>query len=87
MLSHEDNETLVRIGADALMGQLMRLYWLPSSPRATSYHLESAYEGKSGMLMGVYPVRPPEWIGCLVTSSLSNATWINTGYNLLKLHT
>jgi phenylpropionate dioxygenase-like ring-hydroxylating dioxygenase large terminal subunit len=29
MLSHEDNETLVRVGPGAPMGQLMRLYWIP----------------------------------------------------------
>jgi hypothetical protein len=49
-------------------------------------HLESAGKGKSGMLMGVHPVGPPEWIGCLATSSLSNSIRMNTGYNLLELH-
>ena len=29
MLSHEDNETLVRVGPGTPMGQLMRLYWIP----------------------------------------------------------
>ena len=29
MLSQEDNQTLVRIGAGTPMGSLMRLYWLP----------------------------------------------------------
>jgi phenylpropionate dioxygenase-like ring-hydroxylating dioxygenase large terminal subunit len=29
MLSHEDNELLVRIGPGTAMGALMRLYWLP----------------------------------------------------------
>lgn len=29
MLTHEDNETLVRVGAGSVMGDLMRLYWLP----------------------------------------------------------
>ncbi len=29
MLSHEDNETLVRVGPGTTMGGLMRLYWLP----------------------------------------------------------
>jgi hypothetical protein len=37
--------------------------------------------------MGVHPIGPPEWIGCLATSSLSNPTRMNTGYNLLELHT
>ena len=32
MLSREDNELLVRVGADAPMGRLMRLYWLPFLP-------------------------------------------------------
>ena len=32
MLSREDNELLVRVGADAPMGKLMRLYWLPFLP-------------------------------------------------------
>jgi phthalate 4,5-dioxygenase len=32
MLSTEDNETLVRVGADTPMGQLMRLYWIPFLP-------------------------------------------------------
>jgi phthalate 4,5-dioxygenase oxygenase subunit len=32
MLSHEDNETLVRVGPDTPMGQLMRLYWIPFLP-------------------------------------------------------
>ncbi len=49
-------------------------------------HFKSAGEGKSGMLMGVHPVRRPEWVGCLATSSLSNPTRMNTGYNLLELH-
>jgi phthalate 4,5-dioxygenase oxygenase subunit len=29
MLTHEDNETLVRVGPDTRMGRLMRMYWLP----------------------------------------------------------
>jgi phthalate 4,5-dioxygenase oxygenase subunit len=29
MLSHEDNETLVRVGPATPMGRLMRLYWIP----------------------------------------------------------
>jgi phthalate 4,5-dioxygenase oxygenase subunit len=29
MLSHEDNETLVRVGPGTPMGQLMRRYWIP----------------------------------------------------------
>src|ERR1041385_8695032 len=29
MLSHQDNETLVRIGQDTPMGSLFRLYWIP----------------------------------------------------------
>lgn len=29
MLSHEDNETLVRVGPGTTMGGMMRLYWLP----------------------------------------------------------
>ncbi|MES2187373.1 MAG: Rieske 2Fe-2S domain-containing protein [Pseudomonadota bacterium] len=29
MLSHEDNELLVRVGAGTAMGNLMRLYWIP----------------------------------------------------------
>ena len=29
MLSHEDNERLVRVGPDTEMGRLMRLYWIP----------------------------------------------------------
>lgn len=32
MLSHEDNETLVRVGAGTPMGELMRLYWIPFLP-------------------------------------------------------
>ncbi len=32
MLSPEDNETLVRVGAATPMGQLMRLYWIPFLP-------------------------------------------------------
>jgi phenylpropionate dioxygenase-like ring-hydroxylating dioxygenase large terminal subunit len=32
MLSHDDNETLVRVGPDAPMGRLMRQYWLPFLP-------------------------------------------------------
>jgi phenylpropionate dioxygenase-like ring-hydroxylating dioxygenase large terminal subunit len=32
MLSHEDNETLVRVGSGTPMGQLMRLYWIPFLP-------------------------------------------------------
>ena len=29
MLTHEDNETLVRVGPGTAMGRLMRLYWIP----------------------------------------------------------
>ncbi|WP_424138321.1 Rieske 2Fe-2S domain-containing protein [Roseomonas chloroacetimidivorans] len=29
MLSHEDNETLVRVGSGTAMGSLFRLYWIP----------------------------------------------------------
>lgn len=29
MTSHEDNETLVRVGPGTAMGQLIRLYWIP----------------------------------------------------------
>ena len=29
MLSHEDNETLVRVGPGAAMGSLFRLFWIP----------------------------------------------------------
>src|SRR5712671_1893863 len=29
MLSHQDNETLVRVGAGTPMGSLFRLYWIP----------------------------------------------------------
>ncbi|OGA61876.1 MAG: ring-hydroxylating oxygenase subunit alpha [Burkholderiales bacterium RIFCSPHIGHO2_01_FULL_64_960] len=29
MISHEDNETLVRVGPGTAMGQLMRNYWIP----------------------------------------------------------
>ncbi|MGA2550272.1 MAG: Rieske 2Fe-2S domain-containing protein [Burkholderiaceae bacterium] len=32
MLSREDNETLVRVGATAPMGRLMRQYWIPFLP-------------------------------------------------------
>lgn len=32
MLTHEDNEILVRVGPGTAMGQLMRLYWLPFLP-------------------------------------------------------
>lgn len=32
MLSREDNEALVRVGADTPMGQLLRLYWIPFLP-------------------------------------------------------
>lgn len=32
MLSHEDNETLVRVGPGTPMGNLMRLYWIPFLP-------------------------------------------------------
>jgi phthalate 4,5-dioxygenase len=34
MLSHEDNETLVRVGPGTAMGQFMRLYWIPFLPSA-----------------------------------------------------
>src|ERR1700712_3579054 len=29
MLSHQDNETLVRVGAETPMGSLFRLFWIP----------------------------------------------------------
>jgi len=29
VLSHDDNETLVRVGPGTPMGRLMRLYWIP----------------------------------------------------------
>ncbi len=32
MLSHEDNQTLVRVGPGSAMGALMRLYWIPFLP-------------------------------------------------------
>ena len=32
MLSHEDNQTLVRVGPGSAMGELMRLYWIPFLP-------------------------------------------------------
>jgi phenylpropionate dioxygenase-like ring-hydroxylating dioxygenase large terminal subunit len=32
MLSHEDNQTLVRVGPGTPMGELMRLYWIPILP-------------------------------------------------------
>ncbi|MDB5532620.1 MAG: ring-hydroxylating oxygenase subunit alpha [Hyphomicrobiales bacterium] len=32
MLSHADNEALVRVGADTPMGTLFRLYWIPFLP-------------------------------------------------------
>ena len=35
MLSREDNETLVRVGAGTSMGELMRLYWIPFLPAPT----------------------------------------------------
>ena len=34
MLSHADNEMLVRVGPDTAMGRLMRLYWIPFLPSA-----------------------------------------------------
>lgn len=33
------------------------------------------------------PAGSPKWIGRLVTSSLSNQIWMNTGYKLMELHT
>ena len=29
MLSHQDNETLVRVGPDTPMGSMFRLFWIP----------------------------------------------------------
>lgn len=50
-----------------------------------SNHLQAAGEGKSGMLMGVHPAGFLEdWV--FGDSSLSNPIRMNTGYNLLKLH-
>ena len=34
MLTHEDNEALVRVGAGTPMGELMRRYWIPFLPTA-----------------------------------------------------
>ena len=31
MLSHEDNERLVRVGKGTPLGELFRLYWIPVS--------------------------------------------------------
>ena len=35
MLSHQDNETLVRVGPETPMGSLFRLFWIPSSFQRT----------------------------------------------------
>ncbi len=32
MLSHEQNEALVRVGSGTPMGELFRLYWIPFYP-------------------------------------------------------
>ena len=32
MLSHEDNERLVRVGKGTPLGELFRLYWIPFLP-------------------------------------------------------
>ena len=34
MLSHEDNERLVRVGKGTPLGELFRLYWIPFLPSA-----------------------------------------------------
>ena len=34
MLSHEDNERLVRVGTGTPLGELFRLYWIPFLPSA-----------------------------------------------------
>src|ERR1700759_3577947 len=34
MLSHEDNERLVRVGKGTALGELFRLYWIPFLPSA-----------------------------------------------------
>src|ERR1700751_6379838 len=34
MLSHEDNERLVRVGKGTPLGELLRLYWIPFMPSA-----------------------------------------------------
>jgi hypothetical protein len=49
--------------------------------------LKTAGVRQSGMLMAVHPGSGSLQIGCLATSSLSNPTRMNTGYNLLKHHT
>ena len=37
MLSHDNNEMLVRVGPDSSMGKLFRLYWIPFfSPKRSS---------------------------------------------------
>ena len=49
MLSHEDNETLVRVGRGTAMGSLMRLYWIPFF---FSKDLEKDGQPKRVMLLG-----------------------------------
>lgn len=49
-------------------------------------HLDTASEGKSGMLMGVHLMLALEWIGCLANSSLSNPIRTNTGYNPFRYY-
>lgn len=49
MLSHEDNETLVRVGPGTTMGGMMRLYWLPFM---ASKDLEKDGEPQTVRLLG-----------------------------------
>jgi phenylpropionate dioxygenase-like ring-hydroxylating dioxygenase large terminal subunit len=48
MLSHENNETLVRVGRGTPMGSLMRLYWIPFF----SKDLQKDGQPKRVMLLG-----------------------------------
>ena len=46
MLSHEDNERLVRVGKGTPLGELFRLYWIPFLPSADL--VSDGVEGMSG---------------------------------------
>ncbi len=53
MLSHEDNEKLVRVGKGTPLGELFRLYWIPFLP---SKDLAEA-------VTAMFQKRPPQFTG------------------------
>jgi phthalate 4,5-dioxygenase oxygenase subunit len=70
MLSHEDNEKLVRVGKGTPLGELFRLYWIPFLPskdlmrdgqprriRLLGEDLVTSGTAKAGLALSTRPAR------------------------------